>query len=157
MEEDPMWWGRKVGFCLMLFAILLAAACGDDGGAPLGGSEDELDGQALAAAATVPPEVVPADLQFDELSAPADARIRLRRFLLRFQAALHRLDRAATASSNEEAQALVAQAKTEYRAAIQDFREHEPARGIAHLREAARLLLQARRLLFPTEEGVAVG
>ncbi len=151
-----MRWGKKTQAWLALAALVMTAACGDDGGVPLGDAED-LDRQALAAAATVPEAAVPADLQFDETSAPADARIRLRRFVERFQVALHRLDRAAHASGNAEAQALIEQAKIEYRAAIHDFLDHQPALGIGHLREAARLLLEARRLLLPGGEGEGTG
>jgi hypothetical protein len=143
-----MQWGRRTHAWLALVALVTAAACGDDGGAPLGDADADLDREALAAAATVPEAAVPADLQFDETSAPADARLRLRRFVERFQLALHRLDRAAHASGNAEAQALIEQAKTEYRAAIHDFIDHQPGLGIGHLREAARLLLEARRLLL---------
>ena len=143
-----MRWGMRTHDWLALAALVTAAACRDDGGAPLGDADADLDREALAAAATVPEAAVPADLLFDEASAPADARLRLRRFVERFQLALHRLERAAHASGNAEALALIDQAKTEYRAAIHDFIDRQPALGIGHLREAGRLLLEARRLLL---------
>ena len=148
-----MWWVKKTHAWLALTALLttaacITAACGDDGSAPLGDADADLDRQALAATATVPEAAVPADLQFDETAPPVDARLRLRRFVERFQVALHRLERAAHASGNAAALALIEQAKTEYRAAIHAFLDHEPALGIGHLREAGRLLLEARRLLL---------
>ncbi|HEY7462029.1 MAG TPA: hypothetical protein VIC59_09165 [Gemmatimonadota bacterium] len=132
-----------------LSGLLLSVACGDDGGAPVGDNGDDLDSEAMAAAAMVPAEAVPSDLVFDEAAPPqADARIRLRRFVERFLIAFHRLERAARETGNTEAQALIDQARTEARLAIQDFKDHEPQSGVAHLREAARLLLEARRLLI---------
>jgi hypothetical protein len=144
-----MRWERRI--CAELATALLltaAGACGDDGGVPLGDADADLDREALAATAAVPEAAVPADLRFDEATAPADARLRLRRFVERFQLALHRLDRAAHVTGNAEAQALIDRAKIEYRSAIHAFIDHEPALGIEHLREAARLLLEARSLLL---------
>jgi hypothetical protein len=141
-----------------LSGLLLSVACGDDGGAPVGDNADDLDSEAMAAAAMVPAEAVPADLVFDEAAPPqADGRIRLRRFVERFLIAFHRLERAARETGNAEAQALIDQARTETRMAIQDFKDHEPQSGVAHLREAARLLLEARRLLIQEAVGRDAG
>ena len=127
------------------------AACGKDaGGGPLSVADldDGPDTEVLDLAASVPPELVPADLAFEETVrtdlAPGE---RLRRFLLRFHAALRHTYAVAQRVGNEEAEDLVEDAYGEYRIALRLFRAHEPREALAHLRAAARILAEARSIL----------
>jgi hypothetical protein len=108
----------------------------------------EPDTEVLDLAVSVPPELVPADLAFEETVrtdlAPGE---RLRRFLLRFHAALRHTWAVAERVGNEEAGELVEDAYVEYRIALRLFRAHEPREALAHLRAAARLLAEARSIL----------
>lgn len=138
------------GWLVACALVVGAPGCGEDAGGPLSVADldAEPDTEVLDLAASVPPELVPADLAFEESVrtdlAPGE---RLRRFLLRFHAALRHTHAVAERVGNEEAEELVEDAYGEYRIALRLFRAHEPREALEHLRAAARLLAEARSIL----------
>lgn len=147
---------------LLLACALVAAwsGCSGDAGGPLsagdadadalsaGDLQPQPDAEVLDLAASVPPALVPADLAFEEPVRPELAPgERLRRFLVRFHAALRRTWLVAERVGNERAKEIVGDAHAEYRLALRFFRAHEPREAIEHLRAAAALLAEARALL----------
>jgi hypothetical protein len=129
-------------------AGLLSAGDADADAPSAGDLQAEPDAEVLDLATSVPPALVPADLAFEEPVRPELAPgERLRRFLLRFHAALRRTWLVAERVGNEAAREIVGDAHAEYRLALRSFRAHEPREAIEHLRAAAALLAEARALL----------